>query len=136
MEEALQTFVALRRWKLSDEEGFRPGAPDTITNLNRHAMNYGYHEDSAKFAIDRFNGLEKFFPVRESRSFGEVVRSESNDIYMKDITTDDVRLLGLCVVRVLIPNAQPLDVNNVFQHQFRDGVSLKLPVETRPHPFP
>lgn len=80
----------------------------------------------------------------------EMLREAGKEVIVVDITTPDIRDVGLHVVRVLIPGLVPLHGNHVFQyrgaerlHQIpyvmgwdKQGWTPEVGLNPRPHPFP
>lgn len=64
------------------------------------------------------------------------------EVYCVDITSEDIRSAGIEVWRVLVPTAEPLDNDHLYQHQGGERLSRFLKnkgvatYNMLPHPFP
>ena len=139
--------------------GFVP-APDwsNIVGLKHHAYVYYDHTNA---------GLADFlFASRERIAFGEIENGSTGDperdleilvekvaalnhrVLLADVTTDDVRQLGLCVLRAVIPGFHPLFMGHrvralggrrlweVPQKLGYKGITPATGDNPAPHPFP
>lgn len=153
MEEALLTRFLLNRSDLLVADIDALQSPKT---LRGHMLAHAVSRDVGRgleFLInaDRtlsFSEAKEKWDHTYSSSFGilEAVTRAGFEIIYLDITTDDVRELGLCVIRAFLPGAQPLDNDHRFPYLGGTrlvsvpamlGMFAKYPCgNPRPHPFP
>lgn len=71
----------------------------------------------------------------------QMLAEGGRQVIVVDLTTEDIRSLGLHVFRVVVPGAVPLDQNARYQHDISPSlldISRDFPVviNSLPHPFP
>lgn len=119
-----------------------PKSIDEIRTLDDHALYYlaGNNDTVLDFLIGEpktiaFSLVENITSDKESlmKKFQEL----KYDIYFKDLTTIDIKEIGLCVVRVITPqlvflSAGPpmLDCSRLYQKTKGQNINME------PHPFP
>ena len=96
-----------------------------ITNQDSHLRFY-CDQENTRLAEFLFESTERIDfqdlpnvateqPDGDLKVLTERIRGINHDVYLADVTTPDIRGLGLCVVRAVIPGFQPL----FFGHRFR-----------------
>ena len=121
----------------------RKNNPDEISTLYEHFLYY---------QGELFEGLlfesEKVKYTRELYTFDDVkkdLKSNGLEIYYKDLTTEDIRLTNLKVVKVIVPGLIDLNKTHKMQRlaakRFDDvpnkiGINAKNGLSKQPHPFP
>jgi len=121
----------------------RKNNPDEISTLYEHFLYY---------QGELFEGLlfesEKVKYTRELYTFDDVkkdLKSNGLEIYYKDLTTEDIRLTNLKVVKVIVPGL--IDLNKTHKMQRlaakrfdvvpnKIGINAKNGLSKQPHPFP
>ena len=121
----------------------RKNNPDEISTLYEHFLYY----QGALFEGLLFES-EKVKYTRELYTFDDVkkdLKSNGLEIYYKDLTTEDIRLTNLKVVKVIVPGLIDLNKTHKMQRlaakRFDDvpnkiGINAKNGLSKQPHPFP
>lgn len=91
------------------------------------------------------SALEADTPERELRSLCELLKGFGFRVILVDVTPEDVRELGLAVVRAIVPGLHPLscgpgrehlDRRRLKQFGVKRGVDLPATLNLELHPFP
>ena len=157
--EAFGVYRWVRQQTLAQAPGTPPPEPDRIESFEEHLLYYAQPEHAELAAF-----LDGSTERRQTRSVppleGASPRSQLEAVlrrlerhqlsaYAVDVTSPDVRSLGLCVARVIVPELCPLDVSH--QARFLGGTRLytaaheaglvPAPLDPAdlnplPHPFP
>lgn len=125
--------MALGRYWLRQEllknPHYSPGEPfRDVQNLSMHGLIYGYSNMLSAFEF-MMNAKTRLFDDMRNGSSGsiredieiclDIFREKGMDVLFKEITTPEIAELGFCVVRVLIPGMQPLDITH--NHRYLGG---------------
>lgn len=135
-------------------------APDwgNVTGLKHHASVYYRHANAGladflfrsprRIAFDEIENVSSGGPERDLEILVQKVAALNHRILLSDVTTDDVRQLGLCVVRAIIPGFHPLFMGHRFralggrrlwevpQRLGYKGITPETGDNPAPHPFP
>lgn len=129
-----------------------------IVSLKHHAHVY-YQQANAglaeflfqsrrRIAFDEIENVSSGDPERDLRILVQKVAALGHRILLADVATDDVRQLGLCVVRAVIPGFHPLFMGHRFralggrrlwevpQRLGYRGITPETGDNPAPHPFP
>ena len=121
----------------------RKNNPDEISTLYEHFLYY-----QGELFEELLFESEKVKYTRELYTFDEVkkdLKSNGLEIYYKDLTTEDIRLTNLKVVKVIVPGLIDLNKTHKMQRlaakRFDDvpnkiGINAKNGLSKQPHPFP
>lgn len=112
---------------------------------NKHNLDFMFAEGDMS-DLDLTNDTSVSFDAKSDLiSMVDKLEKRGYQVYVVDITTDDVRNAGFVVVRVLVPGLQPLycglgnehlDTRRIEKFCTHMGMDLELPLNTNPHPFP
>ena len=155
--------LALTRWFSrgirAELSAFVPD-PDwgNVTGLKHHAHVYYDHANTGladflfqsprRIAFDDIDNLSSGDPERDLESLAQRVAALGHRILLADVTTEDVRQLGLSVVRAVIPGFHPLFMGHRFralggrrlweipQRLGYKGITPETGDNPAPHPFP
>jgi ribosomal protein S12 methylthiotransferase accessory factor len=147
VEEACQSRILLNR--LSD----LPTSEIEFRQLRDHLIGYAtskVRSNSLRFlteadqCIDVEQVLARFAP---DVCVSDVLKKSNIDAAWIDVTTNDVQSCGIHVVRVIVPNMTPLDIDHRFRFlgakrlvtvPRKMGIQFKVPLNVNPdpHPFP
>lgn len=120
-----------------------PQSPKYIKTLEDHSLYYGKYELEHIMKILENDDLKYNFKkelnnkVFNKTEFILNKLKESNiDIYYVDVTTRDIKDLGIYVVRVLSSKLQYLEHNNlsINKYRFKEDIDL-LDINKEPYPF-
>jgi ribosomal protein S12 methylthiotransferase accessory factor len=137
----------------------RPSWPDGIVTFEEHIVYHADHTRSSAAAFldesrDRVDPasvprLEGDTPTARVAALGRRVEAAGSSLYAVDVTSPDVRELGLVVVKAVAPELVPLDVAHAARHLgsrrlydapvqlgLRDEPLDETTLNTVPHPFP
>lgn len=121
----------------------RKNNPDEISTLYEHFLYY-----QGELFEELLFESEKVKYTRELYTFDDVkkdLKSNGLEIYYKDLTTEDIRLTNLKVVKVIVPGLIDLNKTHKMQRlaakRFDDvpnkiGINAKNGLSKQPHPFP
>lgn len=121
----------------------RKNNPDEISTLYEHFLYY-----QGELFEELLFESEKVKYTRELYTFDEVkkdLKSNGLEIYYKDLTTEDIRLTNLKVVKVIVPGLIDLNKTHKMQRlaakRFDDvpnkiGINARNGLSKQPHPFP
>lgn len=138
--EALGGYISLASLFLSDVK--IPKSIKEIKSLEDHCLYYGKYEmncimhflenDDLKYTFK-----EEYTDIQDKNKYmiDKLVKSNI-DIYYTDITTRDVKELGLYVVRVISPNLQYLEHSSISinKNRYTGDIDL-LNLNKNPYPF-
>ena len=79
--------------------------------------------------------MKKYSPQEELVLLVEKLKNQGHEIYILDITPDDIKSLGLFVVKAYIPNSVPFFVGE-YNQSFSSRLSVNSIKNKWPHPFP
>jgi ribosomal protein S12 methylthiotransferase accessory factor len=153
-------YLRFLRHQLADWEPL-PDHSDVVT-FDHHFTLYSKRPDLAKKAMAFCDRVEEEVPLsqlpdyRTGRALGDIERcvavlaEQGYEVIVVDITTEDVRELGWCVVRVLVPGLVPLHGHHRRPYlglpRLREipdklrwaenGWDPKAGLNPDPHPFP
>lgn len=143
----------------SELSAFVP-APDwkNVASLKHHAHVYYDHANTGladflfqsrrRIAFDEIENVSAGDPVRDLETLVKRVAALDHRILLADVTTDDIRQLGLSVVRAVIPGFHPLFMGHRFralggrrlwevpQRLGYKGITRAAGDNPAPHPFP
>ena len=121
----------------------RKNNPDEISTLYEHFLYY-----QGELFEELLFESEKVKYTRELYTFDDVkkdLKSNGLEIYYKDLTTEDIRLTNLKVVKVIVPGLIDLNKTHKMQRlaakRFDDvpnkiGINARNGLSKQPHPFP
>jgi ribosomal protein S12 methylthiotransferase accessory factor len=157
--EELALACRLARGIRAELSAFVPD-PDwgNVVSLKHHASVYYRHENLGladflfqsrrRIAFDEIENFSSGDPARELETLVQKVAALGHRILLADLTTEDVRRLGLCVVRAVIPGFHPLFMGHRFralggrrlwevpQRLGYKGITRETGDNPAPHPFP
>ena len=121
----------------------RKNNPDEISTLYEHFLYY-----QGELFEELLFESKKIKYTRELYTFDDVkkdLKSNGLEIYYKDLTTEDIRLTNLKVVKVIVPSL--IDLNKTHKMQRlaakrfdnvpnKIGINAKNGLSKQPHPFP
>ena len=158
LEELAQIWSFALRVK-STRPAFSPGAHwEQVVDSETHAAVYydGAHARLAEFlyssseemAFGEIKNLSTDNPSRDLRFLVEKIHGVNHRVLLADVTTEDMRGLGLFVVRAVIPGFHPLFMGHTYralggtrlweipQKLGYSGITRKQGDNPFPHPFP
>lgn len=160
LEEACLAMIGMSR-AAADAEDYRPAADfQDLTTLHRHGLSHAVDprlrsavtfltEPTEVLRLDELPDLTTGCPAKDLRTALAKIRPYVSDVVCVDVTTSDVDEVGFKVVRVIVPELQPMDIDHRQPH--RGGRRLyDVPLELgllpkrrneselnpMPHPFP
>lgn len=115
---------------------------DNTSNLDDHPLYYlaGNNDEILSQLLP--SSILKIAVEDRKLEFNEVskkIKKMGHSIYFSDITTEDVRQMGLSVVRVLMPTLSFLSINEPLLNcprLYDKATELKRTINLEPHPFP
>ncbi len=160
LEEACLAVIGVSR-AVADEREYRPAADySDVTTMHRHGLSHALDprlhsaaafltEPTEIVRVADIPDLSTGAPVADLRTALTVVRPYVSDVVGFDVTTRDVDEVGFKVVRVVVPELQPMDIDHRFRHLggrrlYEVPHRLGLVAQPRseadmtpePHPFP
>jgi ribosomal protein S12 methylthiotransferase accessory factor len=160
LEEACLALIGIGRY-IAAEPGYMP-APDynDLTTLPRHGLAHALDprlrssvdfltHPSEVVSLGDLRDVATGNPLADLRTALKEIRPHVADVVGVDVTTPDVDEVGFKVVRVIVPDLQPMDINHRYPHHGGHrlyDVPSKLglvanprtecELNTQPHPFP
>jgi ribosomal protein S12 methylthiotransferase accessory factor len=160
LEEACLAMIGMSRTAAAAED-YRPAADfSDVTTLHRHGLSHAVDprlrsavafltEPTDVVRLDELQDMSTGCPVTDLRTALAEMREFVSDIVCVDVTTSDVDEVGFKVVRVIVPELQPMDIDHRQPHcggrrlydvPVRLGLVSKRRTEAElnpiPHPFP
>lgn len=160
LEEACLAIIGMSR-SAAVVGDYRPAADySDVTNLDRHGLSHALDsrlrsavtfltEPTEVVQLDGLRDLSTGSPAVDLKTALEEIRPFVSDVVWVDVTTRDVDEVGFKVVRVIVPELQPIDIDHRRRHlggrrlydvPWRLGLLPKPQNEAQlnplPHPFP
>jgi ribosomal protein S12 methylthiotransferase accessory factor len=160
LEEACLALIGMGR-SLAGARHFQPAADYMdVTTLPLHGLAHAADprlrssigfltQPSELVSLDELSDAATGNPVADLRTALNAIRPVVGDVVGVDVTTPDINEVGFKVVRVIVPELQPMDINHQYPHlggrrlyevPFKLGLVAKPREESElnadPHPFP
>jgi ribosomal protein S12 methylthiotransferase accessory factor len=160
LEEACLAFIGIGRYIAADPN-YQPAADySDVTTLPQHGLAHALDprlrssidflmQPTEVVRLDELRDVASGNPLVDLRTALKEIRPFVADVVGVDITTPDVDEVGFKVVRVIVPDLQPMDINHRFPHHggrrlyevpWKLGLvatpRAESELNTQPHPFP